>query len=61
MKTQPEGDTSVAQGPRTNNKGPEHFGLQSDTNKQIPSKGDRTPAAASGDPEALDILTNMLR
>ena len=29
MKTQPEGDTSVAQGPGTNNKGPEHSGLYS--------------------------------
>ena len=61
MKTQPEGDTSVAQGPGTNNKGPEHSGLQPDTNKRIPSKGGRTPTAASGDPEAPDILTNMLR
>ena len=61
MKTQPEGDTSVAQGPWTNNKGPEHSGLQLDTNKRIPSKGGRTPTAASGDPEAPDILTNMLR
>ena len=61
MKTQPEGDTSVAQGPWTNNKGPEHSGLQPDTNKRIPSKGGRTPTAASEDPEAPDILTNMLR
>ena len=31
------------------------------TNKRIPSKGGRTPTAASGDPEAPDILTNMLQ
>ena len=61
MKTQPEGDTSVAQGPGTNNKGLEHFDLQPDTNKRIPSNGGRTPTAASGVPEAPDILTNMLR
>ena len=61
MKTLTEGDTSVAQGPGTNNKGPEHSGLQPDTNKRIPSKGGRTPTAASEDPEAPDILTNMLR
>ena len=30
-------------------------------NKRTPSKGGRTPTAASGDPEAPDILTNMLR
>ena len=30
-------------------------------NKRIPSKGGRTPTTASGDPEAPDILTNMLR
>ena len=55
------GDTLVAQGPGTNNKGPEHFGLEPDTNKWIPSKGGCTPTTASGDPEAPDILTNMLR
>ena len=61
MKTLPEGDTSVAQGPGTNNKGPEHSGLQPDTNKWIPSQGGCTPTTASGDPEAPDILMNMLR
>ena len=30
-------------------------------NKQIPLKGGRTPTTASGDPEAPDILTNMLQ
>ena len=65
MKTLPEGDTSVAQGPGANNKGPGLSGLQPETalgtDKRIPSKGGRTPTAASGDPEAPDILTNMLR
>ena len=60
MKTQPEGDTSVAQGPGTNNKGPGHSG-QLDTDKRTPSKEGHTPIAASGDLEAPDILTNMLR
>ena len=32
-KTLLEGDTSVAQGPETNNGGPEQSGLQPDTNK----------------------------
>ena len=61
MKTLPEGNTSVAQGPGTSNEGPEQSGLQPDTNKQIPSKGGHTLMAASGDLEAPDILTNMLR
>ena len=39
MKTQPEGDTSVAQGPGTNNEGLEQSGLQLDTNERIPSEG----------------------
>ena len=56
-----EGDTSAAQGPGNNNEDPEQSGLQPYTNKQIPLKGGRTPAAASGDPEAPYILTNMLR
>ena len=64
MKTLPKGDTSVAQGPGANNEGPELSGLQPETtpgtNKWIPSKGGRTPTAASEDPEAPDILTNML-
>ena len=61
MKTLPEGDTSVAQGPGANNGGPEQSGLQPDTNERIPSKGGHIPTAASEDPEAPDILTNMLR
>ena len=60
-KTLPKGDTSVAQGPGTNNGGPEQSGLPPDMNKRIPSKGGCAPSAASGDPEASDILTNMLR
>ena len=56
-----EGDISAVQSPGNNNKDPGQFGMRLDTNKWIPSKGDRTPAAASGDPEMLDILTNMLR
>ena len=60
MKILPEGDTSVTQGLGTCNEGPEQSGLQPDTNKRIPSKGGRTSTAASGDPEAPDILTNML-
>ena len=31
------------------------------TNKRIPSKEGRAPTAASGDPEAPDMLMNMLR
>ena len=61
MKTLPEGDTSETQGPGANNGGPEQSGLQPDTNKWIPSKGGHTPSAASGDPEASDMFTNMLR
>ena len=61
MKILPEGDTSVAQGPGTSNEGHEQSGLQPDTNKRIPSKEGCNPTAASGDPEAPDILTNMLR
>ena len=64
-KTQPEGNTSVAQSRGANDKGPGLSGLQPETtpgtNKRIPSKGGRTPTAASGDPEAPDILTNMLQ
>ena len=65
MKTLPEGDTSVDQDPGANNIGPELSSLQPETttgtNKRIPSKGGCTPMTASGDPEALDVLTNMLR
>ena len=65
MKTLPKGDTLVSQGPGANNKGPRLSGLQPEmtlgTNKRIPSKGGRTPTAASGGPEAPDILKNMLR
>ena len=65
MKTLPEGDTSVAEDPGLNDKGPGLSGLQPETtlgtDERIPSKGGRTPTAASGGPEAPDILTNMLR
>ena len=56
-----EGDTSAAQGPGNKNEDPEQSRMQPDTNKWVPSKGDRTSVAAFGDPEAPDILTNMLR
>ena len=60
MKTLPEGDTSVAQGPGANDKGLGLFGFQLETtlgmDKWIPSKGGRTPTAASVDPEAPDML-----
>ena len=65
MKTLTEGDTSVAQGPGANNKGPGLPGLQLETtlgtNERIPSKGGRAATTASGDLEGPDILTNMLR
>ena len=61
MRTPFEGDTFEAQGLGPNYGGLEQSGLQPDTNKRIPSKGGRTPSAASEDPEAPDILTNMLR
>ena len=65
MKTLTEGDTSVAQGPGANNKGLGLFSLQPETtlgmNERIPLKGGCAATAASGDPEAPDILTNMLR
>ena len=64
VKTQPVGNTSVAQSPGADNKGPELSGLRPETitrtNKRILSKGGRTPTTTSGDPEAPDILTNML-
>ena len=61
MKTLPEGDTSVAQGPGNNNEDPGQSDIQPDTYERIPSKGGRTPTVASRDPEAPNILTNMLR
>ena len=71
MKTAPEGDTSVFQGPGhaapsgTNNKGPGLSGLQPETtlglSKHIPSKGARTPTTASRNPEAPDTLMDMLQ
>ena len=64
-KTRTEDDTSVAQGPGTNNKGPGLSGFQTETtlgaNERIPLKGGRATTTASGDPEMPDILTNMLR
>ena len=71
MKIMPEGDTSVVQGPGraapsgTNNKGPGLSGLQPETtlgsSEHIPSKGVRTPTAASRNPEAPDTLMDMLQ
>ena len=70
MKTIPEGDAPVVQGPGlaapsgANNKGPVLSGLQSEMtlglSKHIPSKGVRTPTAASRNPEAPDTLMDML-
>jgi hypothetical protein len=64
-KTLPEGGPSVAQGSGANNEGPGLSGLQPEmileTSKRISSKEGRTPAAASEDPEAPDMLTDMLR
>ena len=71
MKTMPQGETSIAQGPGcavptgTNDKGPGLFDLQPETTlglgKHIPSKGVHTPTAASRDPEAPDTLMDMLQ
>ena len=65
MKTLPEGDSSVAQGPGANNKGPGLSGLQPETtlgrDKWIPLEGGSNPTATSGGPEVPDILRNMLR
>ena len=71
MKTTPKGDTSVVQGPGraapsgTNIKGPELSGLQLEmtlgSSEHIPSKGVRTPAAASRNPEAPDTMMGMLQ
>ena len=64
MKTLTKGDTSVAQGPGANNKGPGLSGSQPETtlgtNERIPSKGGCAATTASGGPEAPDMLTNML-
>ena len=50
---------------RVNKKGSGLSGLQPETtlgsSKHIPSKGVRTPTAASRNPEAPDTLTDMLR
>ena len=50
-KTRTEDDTSVAQGPKTNNKGPGLSGFQPETilgaNERIPLKGGRAATAAS--------------
>ena len=71
MKTTPKGDTSVVQGPGRatpsgiNNKGPGLSGLQPETtlgsSEHIPSKGVRTPVAASRNQEAPDTLMDMLQ
>ena len=70
MKTTPEGETLVAQGSwyaaptGTNSKGSGLAGLQPETilgsSKHIPSKGVRTPTAASRGPEVPDTLMDML-
>ena len=64
-KALPEGGASVTQGSGIKNDGPEPSGLQPETilgeNKRIPSKECRTPAAASEDPEAPEMLMDMLR
>ena len=64
-KELPEGGASVTQGSGIKNDGPKLSGLQPEmileTSKRISSKEGRTPAAASEDPEAPDMLTDMLR
>ena len=64
-KTRTKDDTLVAQGAGTGNKGPGLSGFQLETilgaNEWFPLKGGHAATAASGDPEAPDILTNMLR
>ena len=66
-----QGETLVAPSPkcaiptRVNNKGSGLSGLQPETtlgsSKHIPSKGVRTPTAASRNPEAPDTLMDMLQ
>ena len=71
IKAAPEGETSVVKGPGcagptgTDNKGPGLSGLESKatlgSSKHIPSKGVRTPAAASRSQEVTDTLMGMLQ
>ena len=64
-RTLPEGGPSVARGSGANNEGPGLSGLQPEmileTSEWVPSKEGRTPAAASEDPEAPNMLTSLLR
>ena len=61
----PEGGVSVTQGSGIKHGGPALSGLEPETipgaSGRIPSKEYRTPAAASEDPEAPEMLTDMLR
>ena len=61
----PEGGVSVTQGLGIKHGGPALSGLEPETipgaSGRIPSKEYRTPAAASEDPEAPEMLTDMLR
>ena len=60
----PEGGAFVPQGSGIKHGGPALSGLESETilgaSGRIPSKEYRTPAAASKDPEAPEMLTDML-
>ena len=61
----PEGGASVPQGLGIKHGGPALSGLKPEVilgaSGRIPSKEYRTPAAASEDPEAPEMLTDMLR
>ena len=61
----PEGGSPTVRDSGADNKGPGLSGSQLtvilETGEQIPSKDGGGPRAASGDPEAPDILRDMLR
>ena len=61
----PKGGVSVTQGSGIKHGGPALPGLEPETitraSGRIPSKEYRTPAAASEDPEAPEMLTDILR
>ena len=61
----PEGGSPTVRDSGADNKGPGLSGSQPtvilETGEQIPSKDGGAPRAASGDPEAPDILRDMLR
>ena len=61
----PEGGASIPQGSGIKHGGPALSGLESETilgtSGRIASKEYRTPAAASEDPEAPEMLTDMLQ